>query len=107
MFGRLQPNQGGSVNLGLSTCEFPGAPCYVEIVRAQKDPAKRRRGMRTLVATDGSELSAIALRSVASRPWPEGSQLKVISVPKFILTKDDSYLEKHPLKECEEHALRG
>jgi len=28
--------------------------------------------------------------------------LKVISVPKFILTKDDSYLEKHPLKECED-----
>ena len=37
--------------------------------------------MKILVATDGSECSLAALRSVASRPWPEDSKFKVISIP--------------------------
>ena len=37
--------------------------------------------MNVLVATDGSECSLTALRSVGSRPWPEGSKFKVISIP--------------------------
>jgi nucleotide-binding universal stress UspA family protein len=78
------------------------APCSVEIVRLRRNASGRGNEMKILMATDGSEFSAVALRSVASRPWPEGSKLKVISVPEFILTKDDSYLETHPLKEFED-----
>src|SRR5215813_8348908 len=79
------------------------APCSVEIVRAE-----RSRGImdftaggkrRILVATDGSELSIAALKSVARRPWPRGSKLKVVSVPEFILTKEAPYLEEGEIQE--------
>ena len=36
--------------------------------------------MRILLATDGSESSAAAVREIARRPFPAGSELKVISV---------------------------
>ena len=59
------------------------APCAVEIVRPQADGAKAtlEKGMKVLVATDGSDYSLAALESVASRPWPEGSTFKIISIP--------------------------
>lgn len=71
------------------------APCSVEVVRPPNDGPHGQFGLKILAATDGSEFSAIALRSVASRPWPEGSELRVISVPEFILVKDPLYLEAH------------
>ena len=37
--------------------------------------------MKILVARDGSEYSLAAVQSVASRPWPEGSKFKIISIP--------------------------
>jgi nucleotide-binding universal stress UspA family protein len=36
--------------------------------------------MKILLATDGSECSKVAVNSVAERPWPEGSEVKIISV---------------------------
>jgi nucleotide-binding universal stress UspA family protein len=36
--------------------------------------------MRVLLATDGSECSENAAREVAGRPWPEGSEIHVVSV---------------------------
>jgi len=54
---------------------------------------------RILVATDGSELSIAALKSVARRPWPRGSKLKVVSVPEFILAKEAPYLEEGEIQE--------
>jgi nucleotide-binding universal stress UspA family protein len=35
--------------------------------------------MRILLATDGSNCSEAAVYTVAGRPWPEGSELKIIS----------------------------
>ncbi len=35
--------------------------------------------MKILLATDGSEYSKAAVDSVAERPWPEGSEVKIIS----------------------------
>jgi nucleotide-binding universal stress UspA family protein len=61
--------------------------------------------MRILVATDGSEFSLTALRSVANRPWPAGSVAKVISVPEFILFKDPSYLETHEVKDLNKASM--
>lgn len=77
------------------------APCCVEIVRPRRanGGSEARGGWKILAATDGSEFSAAALQSVVGRPWPSGSQLKVISVPEFILAKDASYLETHKIKE--------
>ncbi len=36
--------------------------------------------MRVLLATDGSAHSAEAVRAVAARPWPAGTDVKVMSV---------------------------
>ncbi|HET8924634.1 MAG TPA: universal stress protein [Candidatus Acidoferrum sp.] len=41
--------------------------------------------MKILVAIDGSECSVMALDSVASRPWPKGSEVKVLSVPEVFI----------------------
>ena len=58
------------------------APCTVQVVR---DPGEDRAhtlnsGRRVLLATDGSETSAAAARALAERPWPEGSEFRVVSV---------------------------
>ncbi len=76
------------------------APCSVEIVRPSSEDGglAGSSALKILVATDGSEFSGAALRSVAARPWPTDSKLKVISVPEFILAKDPSYLETHEIK---------
>ena len=61
------------------------APCSVEVVRpaAHESPASSRP-MKVLLATDGSECSQMAAGSVANRPWPAGSQIKVISVRELL-----------------------
>jgi nucleotide-binding universal stress UspA family protein len=76
-------------------------PCSVEVVRPHRGThvSARQGGMRILVATDGSQFSRTALRSVANRPWPAETVAKVISVPEFILFKDPSYLESHEAKD--------
>jgi nucleotide-binding universal stress UspA family protein len=65
------------------------APCCVEIVRhpghdkdhPEHDSVEARPGgMRILLATDGSDFSAAAARSIAERPWPSDSELKIVSV---------------------------
>jgi endonuclease/exonuclease/phosphatase family metal-dependent hydrolase len=58
------------------------APCTVQIVRdAAEDRAHTvHSARRVLLATDGSETSNQAARAVAARPWPEGSEFRVITV---------------------------
>lgn len=57
------------------------APCSVEVIRV---PSGRRRnsdgGMRILLATDGSGHSEEAVRAVAERPWPDNTEVKVMSM---------------------------
>jgi nucleotide-binding universal stress UspA family protein len=57
------------------------APCSVEIVRATRGDAEQqaRGGMKILLATDGSDYSMAAASSVAARPWPDNSEVKVVS----------------------------
>lgn len=83
------------------------APCSVEVVRRHRSAgiSARQGGLRILIATDGSEFSLTALRSVANRPWPTESVAKVISVPEFILFKDHSYLEKHEAMELGKESM--
>ncbi|HXJ07137.1 MAG TPA: universal stress protein [Candidatus Acidoferrum sp.] len=82
----------GSNEIGALTRLFLGstarsvlrhAPCSVEIVRpgSTEKQASQPRGMKILVATDGSVYSTAAIQSVASRPWPQGSNGRVISIP--------------------------
>ncbi|MGA2211739.1 MAG: universal stress protein [Bryobacteraceae bacterium] len=52
------------------------ATCSVEIVRSNPGPAP----LGILLATDGSECSKAAARSVAERPWPAGTKFRILSV---------------------------
>lgn len=63
------------------------APCSVEIVRALPGGAKAygRQGMRIPLATDGSRYSMAAVRSVVERPWPAGSEVKVLSAAEPVM----------------------
>jgi nucleotide-binding universal stress UspA family protein len=66
------------------------APCSVEIVR-QRDG---RPGVHKIrLATDGSEFSERAARSIAERPWPEGTEIEVFSVVELVLGSAQALLE--------------
>ena len=52
------------------------ALCSVEIVR--RVPAAEP--LKILLATDGSECSNAAVRSAVNRPWPEGTEFRILSV---------------------------
>jgi nucleotide-binding universal stress UspA family protein len=57
------------------------APCSVEIVRDRTEKLKLHGGaLRILLATDGSDFSRAAAQSIAKRPWPSASEVKVVSV---------------------------
>src|ERR1041385_1806535 len=58
------------------------APCTVQIVRDVKEdrPHTLNSPRKVLLATDGSKTSLQAARAVVGRPWPEGSEFRVISV---------------------------
>ncbi len=58
------------------------APCTVQIVRDQtKDHAHTLdSARRVLFATDGSETSMTAAEALAGRPWPEGSEFRIVTV---------------------------
>jgi len=57
------------------------APCSIEIVRPRAARASNSsHAMKILLATDGSNFSIAALDSVAGRPWPADSEVKLISV---------------------------
>jgi nucleotide-binding universal stress UspA family protein len=57
------------------------APCSVEVVRVVKEDLSvvGNGHLKIILATDGSEQSAAAARAVAGRPWPEGTEVKVMS----------------------------
>jgi|HubBroStandDraft_5_1064220.scaffolds.fasta_scaffold90965_2 nucleotide-binding universal stress UspA family protein len=52
------------------------ATCSVEIVRRSPGPEP----IKILLATDGSECSKSAARSIAERPWPAGTAFRILSV---------------------------
>ncbi len=84
------------------------APCSVEIVRPSANGQRSRgKGMKILVATDGSEYSVAALRSVASRPWPMGSEVKVLCVPEpFVPINVFPYFESKEIENLNTSALK-
>jgi nucleotide-binding universal stress UspA family protein len=69
------------------------AHCSVEIVRAASRESDAEKGgpVKLLLGTDGSEFSAAAIRSVLARPWPEGSEVKVVSVVDLIVPVTDPW----------------
>ena len=87
-----------------------GAHCSVEIVRARN--SEGRGGMRILLGTDGSDYSMAAAESISSRPWPEGTEVKVVGAVKVIAAAADPWypvgdvsvrlLEEHT-RQAQEH----
>jgi len=84
------------------------APCSVEITRA-KDGAGDRIA-RVLLATDGSEYSDAAARSVADRPWPQGCEFRVFSVVELHMPLFQApyppYLNPHAMENLRGEAMR-
>lgn len=104
---------GGLTRLLLgSTAQFVlrHAPCSVEIVRprlSRDEKAAAPRRARILVATDGSEYSMAALRFVVRRPWPKGSQAKVVSIPEpFMPLGEFPYFESKEIENLNTSALK-
>ena len=64
------------------------APCTVQIVRdvAEDRTQTLHSARRVLFATDGSETASTAAEALAGRPWPEGSEFRIVTVeePWFI-----------------------
>jgi nucleotide-binding universal stress UspA family protein len=59
------------------------APCSVEVLRAPAVQEGVPRPPRVLLATDGSECSLLAAHSIARRPWPAGTEVRILSVVEF------------------------
>jgi nucleotide-binding universal stress UspA family protein len=66
------------------------APCSVEIVRQNPVNSRHSRGMKILLASDGSKCSAKAVLEVANRPWPAKSQVWVISAVELLTPETPS-----------------
>jgi len=69
------------------------APCSVEIVRVPASAAAARSGMKILLATDGTESSTLAAQSIAGRPWPAGTEVRVLSAVELRLSTFQATLE--------------
>jgi nucleotide-binding universal stress UspA family protein len=68
------------------------AECSVEVVRPRK-LRKGREGMRVLLATDGSDFSREAALSLAGRPWPAGTEFRILSAVELLLPAARAFLE--------------
>ena len=65
------------------------APCSVEIVRRETQPnISPRKGLKILLGTDGSQSAGAAAKSVASRPWPVGTLVKVVSAVELLMPEN-------------------
>jgi len=67
------------------------ASCSVEIVRART--GKAPGVFKILLATDGSEFSQRAAKSIADRPWPAGTEIEVLSVVELALGTGQALFE--------------
>ena len=56
------------------------AKCSVVIARRPKTQGADGKAMRILLAIDGSEFGDAAVEEIANRPWPQGSEVHVVSV---------------------------
>ena len=83
------------------------AECSVEIVRSTRaGRSAGGEGMHVLLPTDGSEYAELALQSVGERPWPRGSEFKVIASPEYpVLVGESPYYAPEQLAELMKSSL--
>jgi len=82
------------------------APCSVEVVRTETGPG----AMKILLATDGSQCSEVAARSIAERPWPSGTEVRILSVAdhriRLSATVDRRHFDAGAIEALQEEALK-
>jgi len=61
------------------------APYSVEIVRPGASGLPSSHPMKVLLASDGSDSSVGAAHSIAKRPWPAGTIVKILSVEELMI----------------------
>src|SRR4029453_1345813 len=69
------------------------APCSVEIVRDRTEKPGTVGARRILIATDGSQHSETATKSVPQRSWPAGTQMRILSVAELNLPVSDPWFD--------------
>lgn len=47
--------------------------------------------MRILLAADGSEHSEVAIQQLLERPWPQGSQVRIVAVAQIVPVPVDAF----------------
>jgi nucleotide-binding universal stress UspA family protein len=61
------------------------AHCSVGVVRPSRYVSgEAGQGLKILLATDGSASASVAVESVAQRPWPAGTEVRIISVVQLL-----------------------
>lgn len=65
---------------GVAKTVLRSAHCSVEVLRAPPGRDEVARPPKILLATDGSDGSLLAARSIANRPWPTGTEIRIMSV---------------------------
>lgn len=95
---------------GVANAVVRFAPCSVEIVRDNNHSPGNNQPLRILLATDGSEHSEVAAQSLASRPWPAGTEIRVFSVVELHVplfkTPYPAYLNPHAMEDLRAQAMR-
>lgn len=77
-YGVLERIWLGSVSRAIAS----HADCAVRIVRRRGtaiEAGAEKRGMKILLAVDGSSFSDATVEEVANRPWPGGSEVRILS----------------------------
>jgi nucleotide-binding universal stress UspA family protein len=82
------------------------ADCSVEIVRTRPETTPEHAGMRVLLPTDGSDHAEAAVDAVTARPWPDGSEFKVMSIPEYpVLIGEYPYYAPEQVSELTKQGL--
>jgi nucleotide-binding universal stress UspA family protein len=68
------------------------APCTVQIVRDTGEDRSQtlQSARRVLLANDGSETALTAAEALAGRPWPQGSEFRIVTVEEPWLIRPNS-----------------
>ncbi|HSE99129.1 MAG TPA: universal stress protein, partial [Blastocatellia bacterium] len=68
------------------------APCSVRIGRGRKREADAP--LRIMIGVDGSPGSEAALKAVAAREWPGGTEVRVVAVPDLLMVTLIEWVEE-------------
>lgn len=85
------------------------AHCSVEVARhTQRPPGPQ--GMRVLLAVDESDFSTAAARAIAARPWPQGTEVRVMSAvdlaPSFLQSAfEPPFVDTKGMEELRQQAV--